>query len=556
MRLYPYGLKLNPFPSSPTPSFADSQILGGKIHKDARQAILTCISDLYSKLHETKPTDRDFRLITMIQDVGSGKTHLAFHIKGLPDLVDNAVTSYIDLSQVSPRDIHNIYDSILGGFNRDDVESLRTNILYLLCDKVKDNGRYVRKAFNYGFFDSLTGNNLRHTAEEILKGKRKLNFQYVPEILSSDFSEIQIQIIRSLIEDRLRSDVTKVRSLEGVINSLSSIAGMNLKLLNKLTIFQFDEFDSKKESLEFIKAIINAHIPSSILILILTPSSYDEIKKENSSVFDRLEKANYRIDLAGSNTLSELSDIIFEYIRHYDENKLFTSDHEGNLATIIKLVYDEFADFRNVRSMLNIFYHATEEASKRGSFILDESIIDDTIKSIYPGSKIRGSLMNVPLSDFIKLKMSVNNKEAIENDVREAVRNLLTLTNYEGYVNELNFDNSIGEGVDITYNDSYGSKIAVSVVIKEEASKTRAKISNASKSLNIVDRLVVLTGDTNRIFGGSSRNRNGNNVATIVNMDNAKIVDLIYFNNMYKNQEILNADLERAITLARSIKLC
>jgi hypothetical protein len=554
MRLYPYGLKLNPFPSSPTPSFADSQILGGKIHKDARQAILTCISDLYSKLHETKPTDRDFRLITMIQDVGSGKTHLAFHIKGLPDLVDNAVTSYIDLSQVSPRDIHNIYDSILGGFNRDDVESLRTNILYLLCDKIKDNGRYVRKAFNYGFFDSLTGNNLRHRAEEILKGKRKLNFQYVPEILSSDFSEIQIQIIRSLIEDRLRSDVTKVRSLEGVINSLSSIADMNLKLLNKLTIFQFDEFDSKKESLDFIKAIINAHIPSSILILILTPSSYDEIKKENSSVFDRLEKANYRIDLAGSNTLSELSDIIFEYIRHYDENKLFTSDHEENLATIIKLVYDEFADFRNVRSMLNIFYHATEEASKRGSFILDESIIDDTIKSIYPGSKIRGSLMNVPLSDFIKLKMSVNNKEAIENDVREAVRNLLTLTNYEGYVNELNFDNSIGEGVDITYNDSYGSKVAVSVVIKEEASKTQAKISNASKSLNIVDRLVVLTGDSNRIFGGSSRN--GNNVATIVNMDNAKIVDLIYFNNMYKNQEILNADLERAITLARSIKLC
>ncbi len=555
MRLYPYGLKLNPFPSSPTPSFADSQILGGKTHKDARQAIVTCISDLYSKLHETKPTDRDFRLITMIQDVGSGKTHLAFHIKGLPDLVDNAVTSYIDLSQVSPRDIHNIYDSILGGFNHDDVESLRRNILYLICDKVKDNGKCVRKAFNYGFLDSLSGNNnLRNRVEEILKGKRKLNFQYVPEILCSDFSEIQIQIIRSLIEDRLRSDVTKVRSLEGVINSLSSIADMNLKLLNKLTIFQFDEFDSKKESLDFIKAIINAHIPSSILILILTPSSYDEIKKENASVFDRLEKANYKIDLAGSNTLSELNDIIFEYIRHYDENKLFTSDHESDLATIIKLVYDEFADFRNVRSMLNIFYHATEEASKRGSYILDESIIDDTIKSIYPGSKIRGSLMNMPLSDFIKLKMSVNNKETIENDIREAVRNLLTLTNYEGYVNELNFDNSIGEGVDITYNDSYGSKIAVSVVIKEEPSKTQAKISNASKSLNIVDRLVVLTGDTNRMFGGSSRN--GNNVTTIVNMDNAKIVDLIYFNNKYKNQEILNDDLERAITLARSIKLC
>jgi hypothetical protein len=55
------------------------------------------------------------------------------------------------------------------------------------------------------------------------------------------------------------------------------------------------------------------------------------------------------------------------------------------------------------------------------------------------------------------------------------------------------------------------------------------------------------------MFGGSSRN---GDVTTIVNMDNAKIVDLMFFNNKYKNQEILNDDLERAITLARSIKLC
>jgi hypothetical protein len=387
-----------------------------------------------------------------------------------------------------------------------------------------------------------------------LKGKQKLNFQYVPEILSSDFSEIQIEIIRSLIEDRLRSDVSKIRSLEGVINSLSAIANMNLKLLNKITIFQFDEFDSKKESLDFVKAIINAHIPSSILMLILTPSSYDEIKKENSSVFDRLEKANYKIDLAGSNTLFELNDIIFEYIRNYDENNLFTSAQESDLSTKIKLVYDGFPDFRNVRSMLNIFYHATEEASKRESFMIDESIIDETIKNIYPGSKIRGSLMNVPLTDFIQIKKGVSNMETIESDIREAVRNLLTLTKYEGYVNELNFDGVVGDASDIIYNDNYGSKIAVSVVVNDEPSKTRTQISNATKSLNIVDKLVVLTGNTNRVLGGSTRN--GNGVTTIVNMDNAKMIDLVYFNNKYKKQEILNDDLERAIALARSIKLC
>ena len=555
MRMYPYGLKLNPYPSSPTPSYIDSQILGGKTHKDAKQAIVTCISDLFSKLEGTNPTDRDFRLITMIQDVGSGKTHLAFHIKGLPDLIEKVVTSYVDLSQVSPRDIHNIYDSILGGFSHADIESLRRNVLYFLCKKADYYGNAVRKAFNYGFLDNLSGNkHLKQRAEEILKGKYRLNFQHVSEVLNTEFSEIQIEIIKSLLEDRLRSDVEKIRSLEGVIKSLSAIADMNLKLLNKITIFQFDEFDSKKESLEFIKAIINAHIPSSILMLILTPSSYDEIKKENSSVFDRLEKANYKIDLAGSNTLGELKDIIFEYIKHYDSNGNFGSEQESDLESKIKLVYDEFPDFRNVRSMLNIFYHTTEQASKIGSYIIDESIIDDAIKSIYPGSKIRGSLMNVPLSDFIQIKRGVDDIETIEPDVREAIRNLLTLTNYEGYVNELNFDNKVGEGIDVTYNDSYGSKIAVSVVIKNEPIKTQAQISNASKSLSIVDKLVVLTGNTSRPLGGSSRN--GNDVTTIVNMDNTKIVDLIYFNKKYKKQEILNDDLERAITLARSIKLC
>ena len=553
--MYPYGLRLNPYPSSPTPSYVDSQILGGKTHKGARQAIVTCISDLYSKLEGANPTDRDFRLITMIQDVGSGKTHLAFHIKGLPDLVEKAVTAYVDLSQVSPRNIQNIYDSILGGFSRDDVESLRRNVLYFLCKKADSHGSTVRKAFNYGFLDNLSGNkHLQQRAEEILIGKHKLNFQCVTEILATEFSDLQNEIIKSLLEDRLRSDVEKIRSLEGVINSLTAIADINLKLLNKVTIFQFDEFDSKKESLEFIKAIINAHIPSSILMLILTPSSYDEIKKENPSVFDRLEKANYKIDLAGSNTLGELKDILFEYIKHYDKNVNFNSEQENDLESRIKLIYDEFPDFRNVRSMLNIFYHATEHASKKGSYILDESIIDETIKSIYPGSKIRGSLMNVPLTDFIQIKRSTLNVETIEPDIREAIRNLLTLTNNEGYVNELNFDNQVGEGIDVTYNDSYGSKVAVSVAIKDQPIKTQARISNASKSLSIVDKLVVLTGNASRALGVSSRT--GNDVTTIVNMDNTKIVDLMYFNKKYKKQEILEDDLERAITLARSIKLC
>ena len=97
--MYPYNLNHNPYPSSPTPTLIDAKILGGKRHKDAKAALISCISDLYSKVYSGSATDKDFRLVTMIQDVGSGKTHLALHTKGLKEVSDSAVVSYLDMQQ-------------------------------------------------------------------------------------------------------------------------------------------------------------------------------------------------------------------------------------------------------------------------------------------------------------------------------------------------------------------------------------------------------------------------------------------------------------------------
>jgi hypothetical protein len=101
--VYPYRLEKNPYPSSPTPTLIDAQILGGKRHKEAKAAVLSCFSDLYSKVSAGAATDKDFRLLTVIQDVGSGKTHLALHIKGLKEVDDTTIASYVDLSVVSPK---------------------------------------------------------------------------------------------------------------------------------------------------------------------------------------------------------------------------------------------------------------------------------------------------------------------------------------------------------------------------------------------------------------------------------------------------------------------
>lgn len=544
--MYPYFLNINPYPSSPTPALVDSRILGGNTHKQARTAILSCIEDLYGKLG-SNPTDKDFRLITMIQDVGSGKTHLALHIRGLPELSTNTVTSYVDLSRVSPRDIYNTYESILSGFSNEDVITMREAIISMLSFKAEKNVGPARKIFKYGLSDRIAGKSFSDKARLVLQGKETMNYDYVDEVLRDEFSEIQIDLIKGIVGDKFRGDSANVRTLEGVLNSLSAIANLNFRLLNKLTIFQFDEFDSNKETLEIIKALINAHIPSSLLMLIMTPASYNEIKKENASVFDRMEKANYKIDLAGSNTVTELLDIIFEYIRHYDKINNFTPEHENELASRIRVIYDEFPEFRNVRSILNILYHATENAARTNSFTIDEQSIDDTIKRNYPGLKIRGSLMDVPLSEFIRIRKNSMSSDALESNVRDAIKNLLAYTTQTGSVTGVNIDNIIGNSIDVVYNDNYGTKIAVAVVVNKDHSKALAQISSAAKSLSLVDRLVVLTNTGTAV---------GENGTTVVNMDKGKLIDLIYFNDKFKNEELLKDDLEKAVVLAKSMKLC
>lgn len=544
--MYPYKLAQNPYPSSPTPTTIDAKILGGKKHKEAKSAVLSCIEDLLSKITET-PTDKDFRLITLIQDVGSGKTHLSLHIRDLQELSANTVISYVDLSQISPRDMHSLYRSMLGGFTDDYVKNLKESIVYFLRDKAERNIMNAKKIFKYGFVDLITRKSLTYKAEQILQNKIVPNYFAIHSVLKEDFSHTEISILKLLIEGKFRADAYNVSTLEDIIASISAIASLNLKFLKKLTIFQIDEFDSDKESVDFVKAVINAHLPSTVLMLILTPSSYEEIRNKNSSVFDRLEKANYKIDLAGSNTLEEILDISLEYIRHYDYGNNFTKDDEKDLTAKIKVIYDEFPDFRNIRSMINILYHATENAGKRNAIIIDEEAIDDTIEAVYPGLRIKGSIMGVPLSDFFKIRRNSDDVQMLESDVRDAVRNLVNYAYEIGTVAKPETANGKGNGIDVIYDDPNGTKVAVAVVINKDYIKSFKQISNAVKSADYADKLVVLT-NTNT-YGES-------NGTSIVNIDRYKMIDLIYFSSKYRNKEMMLDDSQRALMLAKSIKLC
>jgi hypothetical protein len=544
--VYPYGLTQNPYPSSPTPTPIDTQVLGGRRHKEAKMAVLSCIEDLNSKV-TTIATGRDFRLITLIQDVGSGKTHLALHIRALQEIRENTVTSYADLSQVFPRDMHSMYSALLRGFDKEDINSLRKAIVYYLKEKAEQSNKQAKKIFKYGFVDLLTKKTLSNKAQLVLDGNMAPDYSAIDQVLKAEFSIVEISVMKLIIEGKFGDDADNIRNMEHIISRISAMANLNLKFLKKLTILQIDEFDSDKRSLEVVKAIINAHLPSTVLMLILTPSSYEEIRKEDNAIFDRLEKANYKIDLAGSNTLDEIRDIILEYIRHYDLQKCFKLEEENDLSAKIKVIYDEFSDFRNVRSMTNILYNATENAAKRNASIIDEKAIDDTIKCTHPGLRVRGSIMGVPLSDFIKIRSSSNDIHMLESDVRDAVKNLLNYAHDIGSVAKFESTNGRAKGIDVIYNDPSGTKVAVAVVINKDHTKSFDQISNTVRSIGFADKLLILT---------NANTDSGTEGTTVVNIDRCKMTDLIYFSSKYKNNEILHDDLHRALLLAKSIKLC
>lgn len=542
--MYPYRLEKNPYPSSPTPTLIDAQILGGRRHKEAKAAVLSCFSDLHGKVSAGTATDKDFRLLTVIQDVGSGKTHLALHIKGLKEVDDTTVASYVDLSVVSPKNMHSLYEAMLGGFTDEYIAKIRRAVVTYVCEK-GDRDSAARKVFNYGFMDSISGRSLKDKAELVLHNAMTPNYSALSQVLAKEFSPIEVTILKLIVEGKFRADSQNVSTLEDIIASLAALASLNLRFLKRITVFQLDEFESDRETTEFVKAVINAHIPSAALMLIFTPSSYNEISQANASVFDRLEKANYKVDLAGSNTYEEILDIIMEYIRHHDATKCFTPEEEKDLAAKVKVIYDEFSDFRNVRSMLNIMYHAVENAAKRDCATIDEQALDDTIKNVYPGLRIRGSVMDVPISDFIKIRRNCSDIMTLESGVRDAVRNLVNYAHEVGAVAKPQKAN--GHGFDVMFSDPYGTKVAVAIVINQDHAKSFEQISNTLKTTGFVDKLVILT---------NANTSAGTNGSAVVTMDRCKMIDLIYFSNKYKNSELMEDDSQRALMLAKSIRIC
>jgi uncharacterized protein YpuA (DUF1002 family) len=291
-----------------------------------------------------------------------------------------------------------------------------------------------------------------------------------------------------------------------------------------------------------MKAIINAHISNTILMLILTPSSYLKIASENSSIYDRLEKANYKIDLAGSNSFEEISDIVLEYIKFYNFNTTITDDQKNELFSQIKILYEDF-DFRNIRSILNIMYSAFEIASNKKMSIINEQILDETLRKTYPGLKIKGSLVDISISDYIKIKNRIDSSRDIKKEIVNSLRELINYLHkhdikckYESY---LPLDE---EAVNIIYKDHRGSKSQITMLLNES---TLTKMQHT-----VLNNMETKVNDYNYPKITTTMND-----SISINLDRTKIIDLLYVYDKINRNIHTMADNNKILLLAKSINL-
>jgi hypothetical protein len=541
--VYPYNLSNNPFPSNPTPTLKVAKILGGKRHQNALNGIKNCVDDLILKINDSENSEKDlFRIVTIIQDVGSGKTHLTLHMKTIPDVVNKAVICYVDLAQVYPREIDTIFSSIIKGFGDSYFNDIMKKFIDYLKHKYLHYPKLVKKTIKYGFFDTLNGNTIDEKLNQVLNRKVQPSFNHLVELMSNDFSKVEILIIFEIIK-KGTLNYSDLKTFDNLMLVLTNVSSINYKFLNKVTLFQIDEFDANNQSLDYIKGLINFHIPYSILMLITTPSYYSDISRVSPSLFDRLEKANYKIDLAGSNSFEEINDIVLEYIRQ-NTNELNDFD-KNDLSAKIKIIYDEFPDFRNIRSVLNILYHSMDISSKKNFHNIDEQSIEEAIKKVYPGLRLRGSIMSIPISDFIKMRKMSIDENILVVGIRDAVKNLIDYAEEFGTVKKFN-DKIPEDYLDAVYNDQLGKKIGITIAIDSDKNKNFDKIVKITKRISFVDKLIILTTNITNIK---------NNATIFVTVDRWKLADLLYFSNKYTNQEIKLEDPQKAILLAKSIQL-
>ncbi|MDQ4012680.1 MAG: hypothetical protein M3146_03025, partial [Thermoproteota archaeon] len=223
------------------------------------------------------------------------------------------------------------------------------------------------------------------------------------------------------------------------------------------------------------------------------------------------------------------------------------ASEQADIRKKVKILYEEFPEFRNIRSMINVMYHSIEQASRNGSRTIDEHTLDQTITSIYPGLKLRENFMSVPISEFIKIAEESMNIEEIKSRVAMAIKALLNCASDNGRVTKDALLRKDGRRIEVAFDDFVGRKISLECSV----------VDGNPEPIGIS---AIREQDDNQLEspmkpGILSRDVNQERASMQVQVNRHVLIDLLYFGDKYSNNQVGKDEVHRALALGESLNL-
>ncbi|MCP8321436.1 MAG: hypothetical protein H3Z52_10940 [archaeon] len=545
MTEYPYELKINPFSHVPTPSLTSAKVLGGRRWKEVKERILICVNELKESMLRGQ---NDFMIVNIVGPLGTGKTHLALHMKTLKDEFECA---YIDLTRIEPKDLQSIYLAIVKELGNDFFHELHNRLILNLGERAEMNDKSAKKVLKIGIIDRIIGRRPINIAKEIIEKKRSINVDALKEV----FPELDDDVFESVLNIISENSgwFLEAKDFNEALKKLKGFTRVSCSL-GRVLLIEIDEISTNKSLMDGLKAIINEKPSGVVLVTILRSGTEMEMVNADPSLADRLKKAPFTYFLSQPDDPEEIWDIIKEYLKFH--NAIISEEDGEALKSLIKYAHIEFG-MNEIRELLALMREALELA--KGSERISEDHLIGAIIRIRPTSELRGSMMHIPIPDYLRIiKTSTKTYEEISDNMTRAIRDLgryLFMRDAIFYAHGASrrIDTPGGSRsfrlADVYLEEKDGKKIVVNVKMTEKDCLTKQEIED---TLDIVehgriDQAIILTN------AAYSKDLEHPKLIFAKIGDKRSIADYIYFSEKFQTNRLNEEDEKNVIRLAKCL---
>jgi hypothetical protein len=506
---------------------------------------LICVNELKESMLKGQ---KNFSIVNIVGPLGTGKTHLALHMKILRDEFDCA---YIDLTRIEPKDLQNIYLSIIKELGEGFFHELRNKIVLNIGDRAERGDKSARKVLRIGIMDRIFRRRPTRIAKEVIEKRRSIDTYALREAFS-DMLDDAFESVLNILSENLNWFL-EAKDFNEALRKLKGLTRVSCNI-GRVLLIEVDEISANKSLMDGLKAIINEKPPGVVLVTILRSEVMEEICNADPSLADRLQKAPFTYFLAQPDDPEEIWDIIKEYLKFH--NAVISKEDGEELKNLIKYAFSEFG-MNNLRDILALMREAFEIA--KGSERIREEHLIGAIIRIRPNAELRDSLMRIPIPDYFRIiKTSTKTYEEISDNLTRAIRDLGKYLFMKGAIfyahgASRRIDTPGGSKsfrlADLYLEEKDGRKVVVNVKITEKECLTRQEIEDTLEIVEHgkIDQAIILTN------AAYSKDLEHPKLVFAKIGDKRSIADYIYFSEKFQSNRLNEEDEKNVIRLAKCL---